>query len=144
MQWKSATFAVVLMLLSTTSGCLTVVDDDGPILSIELFWDSRPDNSTFVEGTCFDGDVRRMEWRLIDSESGDVVAMRSEPCANGIDVIDPDPGEYELELTGYRRVLAAEGEEPIDEPLWNVTCTGLTVLRFDVAYECDIEAPSGE
>jgi hypothetical protein len=119
-----------------------VVDDDGPILSIELFWDARPDSSSFVAGTCFDGDVRTMDWRLIDAETGDVVARRSEACANGIDVIDPDPGEYELELTGYRRVLAAEGEPPVDEPLWNVTCTGLVVLRFDVAYECNIEAPS--
>ena len=144
MQWKPATGAVLLMLLGAASGCLTVVDDDGPILSIELFWDSRPDDGTFVAGTCFDGDVHRMAWQLIDSESGDVVAERSEACANGIDVIDPDTGEYELVLTGFRRVIAAEGEEPVDEPLWNVTCTGLTVLRFDVAYECEIEAPAEE
>jgi hypothetical protein len=61
-----------------------------------------------------------------------VVAQREEACANAIDVIEPDWGEYTLEVTG---------RDENDEPLWNVECSGLRVLRFDVGYECDIEAP---
>ena len=123
-----------LLLCAAASGCLTVADDEGPILSIELFWDERPDDDMFVGGTCNGADVEWMEWKLIRHQDGkdEVVAERDEPCANAIDVLEPDRGDYTLEVTGRTE----DGEA-----LWNVECTGLTVLRFDVAYECDIEAP---
>ena len=135
MRWKSASFAVALLLVGTSPGCLTVVDDDGPILSIELFWDARPETDAFVAGTCKSADVERMEWKLIlhrEGEPDEVVAERDEACHNAIDVLEPERGDYTLEVTG----LTKDGDA-----LWNVECTGLSVLRFDVAYECDIEAP---
>lgn len=124
-----------LLLCAGASGCLTVADDDGPILSIELYWDESPGNDGFEGGTCRGAGVDEMEWRLIlhqDGKDDEVVAERTEKCANAIDVLEPERGNYTLELTGRDE----DGAE-----LWNVECTGLTVLRFDVAYECDIEAP---
>jgi hypothetical protein len=114
---------------------LTVADDEGPILAIELLWDSRPETDAFVGGTCRSAGVEWMEWRLIrqrEGEPDEVVAERDEPCHNAIDVLEPEVGEYTLEVTGRTED---------DEALWNVECTRLKVLRFDVAYECDIEAP---
>jgi hypothetical protein len=132
---KRLASAVTVVLLCATSGCLTVADDEGPILAIELFWDSRPETDSFVGGTCRSAGVEWMEWRLIrqrEGEADEVVAERDEPCHNAIDVLEPEVGEYTLEVTG---------RTDDDEALWNVECTGLKVLRFDVAYECDIEAP---
>lgn len=132
---RLASAVTVLLLCAAASGCLTVADDDGPILSIELFWDARPETDSFVAGTCNSADVERMEWKLIlhrEGEPDEVVAERDEECHNAIDVLEPERGDYTLEVTGRTEDGGA---------LWNVECTGLTVLRFDVAYECDIEAP---
>jgi hypothetical protein len=132
---RLASAVPLLLLCAAASGCLTVADDDGPILSIELFWDARPETNSFVGGTCLSADVESMEWRLIlhhEDGEDEVVAEREEKCHNAIDVLEPERGDYTLEVTGRTE----DGDA-----LWNVECTGLTVLRFDVAYECDIEAP---
>jgi hypothetical protein len=134
MMWIGALLALGL------SGCLTVDDDEGPILSIELFWDARPEGSGFFGGTCNDAGVRWMDWTLRRSGSDDEVASREELCADGIDVIDPEPGDYWLEITGF---------DEDDNPIWQASCpsdadASLTVLRFDVAYACDIPAPVSE
>lgn len=123
-----------LLLCAGASGCLTVADDEGPILSIELYWDERPESRTFEGGTCRSAGVDEIEWRLLlhhPGEKDEVVAERTQACTNAIDVLEPDRGEYTLELTGRDDDGAA---------LWNVECTRLTVLRFDVTYECDIDA----
>ena len=83
-----------------------------------------------------------MEWTLYRIETtrtarSRVDVGRTEACADGIDVIEPEPGEYWLEITGI---------DEDDEPIWQANCPedddqSLTVLRFDVAYACDIEAP---
>jgi hypothetical protein len=193
---RLASAVTVLLLCVAASGCLTVANDDGPILAIDLYWDARPETDAFVAGTCNSADVARMEWGLflnIDeppSECGDdrdgdgtpntrdkpvgvadsdpcvpdadaeacptgdsdgdevpnsldvdndppcdlaeLVANRDEDCHNAIDVLEPERGDYTLKVTGRTGA---------DDALWNVECTGLNVLRFDVAYECDIEAP---
>jgi hypothetical protein len=119
------------------TGCLTVDDDEGPIMSIELFWDARPESNGFFGGTCREADVHWMDWTLYRADTDEEIAMRSEPCADGIDVIDPRPGAYWLEITGF---------DEDDMPIWEASCpmesdAALTVLRFDVAYACNIEAP---
>lgn len=132
---RLATALTGLLLCAVAPGCLTIADDDGPILSVELYWDARPDDADkFVGGTCHTAGVESMEWKLIkhENDKDTVVAQGDEQCANAIDVIEPDWGEYTLEVTG---------RDADDEPLWNVECAGLRVLRFDVGYECDIEAP---
>jgi len=128
-----ATALSALLLCLGALGCLAVSDDDGPILSIELFWDEKPDTAKFVAGTCNGADVDRMEWMLIrtDGDRDEVVATGDEDCANGIDVLEPENGEYSLEITGY---------DDDDQPLWDRVCEGFAVLRFDVGYRCDIDA----
>jgi hypothetical protein len=116
---------------------LTVDDDEGPIMSLELYWDVRPASTGFVEGTCGEADVARMDWALYRTDSDDPVAEQSESCKDGIDVINPTPGEYWLEITGF---------DTEDNAIWHATCpededSALTVLRFDVAYACNIPAP---
>ena len=124
-----------LLLCAGASGCLTVADDEGPILSIELYWDEQPESDAFEPGTCNSADVDEIEWRLIRVEKGkddEVVAKRKQACTNAIDVLEPKRGEYTLEITG---------RDDEGQALWTVDCTDLNVLRFDVAYECDIAAP---
>lgn len=123
------------VLMAGLAGCLTVADDEGPILSMELFWDEETGND-FSGGTCDSADVDRMAWTLLDAD-GDEVASHtdetdadSQPCFNAIDIIDPGPGNYELEISG----LDDDGRE-----LWTATCSDMDVLRFDVSYNCEIE-----
>jgi hypothetical protein len=120
---------VALVLATAASGCLDFTDDEGPVMSVELFWDQRPDEARFVGATCGQAGVDEMHWTLTRVDDGTVAVDRSEPCANGIDIIDPRPGEYELELTG----LDDDGKK-----VWGTTCVGLSVLRFDSGFACDI------
>lgn len=158
MKTSIAATLATLVTIAFAPGCLTVSDDQGPTLSVEIFWDDEPDSSDFQGEDCYGARVDRMEWSLWqgsnetcsagDAAEGlcrradpDVDGARSfwlwaedndENCRNAIDVIDAPPGTYELDLTG------------IDEdgaPKWQATCSGLTVLRFDVAFECDVPAP---
>ena len=125
----------LLMALSALAplglaACLTVGDDQGAVLRIELFWDERVGTSAFHAGTCHSAGAERMDWSLHD-ENGDEVAGNEEVCADTIDVLDSVPGEYELTITGYDK----NGDEK-----WRGKCTKLLVLRFDVGYRCDIDS----
>ena len=155
---KPTAFPIAALLgLAFAPGCLTVSDDQGPTLSIEIFWDAKPESSTFRGSDCYGAQVDKMSWLLWrGSDETCTAAMEAEGqcrradleedgvesfepwagdddnCRNAIDVIDPTPGVYELDLTGYDE----DGNDA-----WKATCSGLTVLRFDVAYECDVPAP---
>lgn len=155
---KAATTVLFAWLLATLcGGCLTI-ENDGPILSVELFWDDDTvSKDHFLGDDCGGVDVDRMEWVLwhgsndpcgrVDEENGDcrpadadrdgassfwLVASDEGKCKSAIDVLDAKPGHYELDITGY---------DNGGDALWKATCSGLTVLRFDVAYACDIPAP---
>ena len=47
MRWNTVWMALAGLLRPRRPGCLTVADDEGPILSIELFWDARPESTEF-------------------------------------------------------------------------------------------------
>jgi hypothetical protein len=133
MRWHLV--AALVAVVTIVTGCLTVADDEGPILSIELYWDEDLDSSESW-GTCDSAGVEEMQWELIDS-AGEVVASNDggedlQPCYNAIDVIDPAPGEYSLVISGF---------DDAREELWYVECSEMEVLRFDIAYRCNIEAP---
>lgn len=134
---KLSLWVVGAALSALASGCLTLDDDDGPILSIDLYWDERPDSSGFVGSTCNEAGVQWMEWTLYRIEDGERVEVdsRSEECADLLEVVEPRPGDYELDITGI------DGDE---QAKWSVTCgepgAYLTIVRFDVAYFCEIEA----
>jgi hypothetical protein len=123
------------------SGCLDFSDNRGAIMSVELCWDEQPGagfvgrnctNSSSDKGTCDRAGVDTMVWTLTNAGTGAKVANRSEPCANGIDVVDPAPGRYTLSVTGMDK----------DQTItWKATCKGLDLLRFDIGYECDVDAP---
>jgi len=119
----------VLLLVIGLSGCLDFTDDEGPVMSVELFWDEHPDSATFIPGECETANVDTMEWHLVRKDDGVEVASNVEACANGIDIVDPRPGTYALKITGFD----SDGTK-----VWATRCSGLTVLRFDVGYECDI------
>jgi predicted nucleic acid-binding Zn-ribbon protein len=124
-------------LCALAAGCLTLADDDGPTLAIDLYWDDRPGDPEFDGVTCDEADVEWMEWTLYRIEDGKRVEVdsRSERCADLLEVIEPRPGDYELDITGI---------DDRDQALWSVTCgepgAYLTIVRFDVAYICDIHA----
>jgi hypothetical protein len=103
--------------------------EEGTLLAIELFWDEQPEADNYVPGTCASAGARWMEWTLTN-EDGTELASRSEPCADGIDVYDPAPDTYTLELTGF---------DENDDPRWSAACTGLTIARSDVFHDCEVE-----
>lgn len=129
----SAMAAFFCLLLLSTS-CLTVADDEGPILSVELYWDEEPDDG-FVGGTCDTAGVETMEWHLLDEHGDEVQTNISgsrdslHPCYNAIDILGLDPGGYRLEISGY---------DEDDRLRWTETSGVLNVLRFDVSYRFDI------
>lgn len=153
---KTLLRALFCVLLPLAQGCLTVADDEGPTLSVEIFWDDEADSEDFRGEDCFGARVDQMEWALWrglpirctpeEEDAGDcrqaesdddvesywLVDSAEDSCRDAIDVIDPAPGTYELDLTGY---------DEAGLPVWATTCSGLTVLRFDVTYECDVHAP---
>jgi hypothetical protein len=125
--------ALALIVGLGVTGCLRFARGDGPWLAIVLYWDVEPepetdDSDNYSGGTCRSARADTMEWTLYD-QNGDVVDGREEACADAIDVIEPKPGVYQLEITGFDR----DGEAR-----WAVCCQGLRVLRFDVVYACDI------
>lgn len=132
---KHGLIAALLALAFAGTGCLTVADDEGPILSVELYWDEEPDNG-FVGGTCETAGVDEMEWRLLDANDEEVETNissargSSRPCYNAIDILGLEPGTYHLEVSG------------VDDDgvmRWTTRRSAeLNVLRFDVAYALDI------
>jgi hypothetical protein len=131
---RHGVLAALVSLAFAGAGCLTVADDEGPILSVELYWDEEPDNG-FVGGTCETAGVDTMEWHLLD-ESGDEVDTNLtsardsvHDCYNAIDILGLAPGTYRLEVTGY-------DEDGVQR--WTETSGELKVLRFDVMYAFDI------
>ncbi|MDH5676061.1 MAG: hypothetical protein OEZ06_28320 [Myxococcales bacterium] len=133
---------LLLVLLAVgAAGCLES-DDDERILIVDLYWDDLSESEERFRGSkCSEAGVAEMRWRLVNQDGDEVAASDGfEPCANGIDIIDPDPGDYELELEGYSESdLDTDPDDPT--PTWNVVCTGLSILRYDVGYACEIEAP---
>lgn len=130
---RHGAIVALLSLSSLASSCLTVADDEAPILSVELYWDEKP-GSGFVGGTCETAGVDRMEWTLLDADDRKVdsnVGRRgaSDLCYNAIDFLDLEAGTYRLEIVGY---------DEDDEQRWMETSGELKVLRFDVSYRFDI------
>ena len=126
--------AALIALLLLSSSCLTVADDEGPILSVELYWDEEPGGG-FEGGTCESADVEEMEWTLLDQNGDEVQTSLSghrdsvHLCYNAIDILGLEPGTYRLEITGY---------DDAGNARWMETSGELQVLRFDVSYRFDI------
>jgi hypothetical protein len=134
-------YAVALLLAAVTSGCFDFSGNGGPLMSVELCWDEKP-GDTFVgddcvrtgQGTCSSAGVTQMSWTLTQVESGKTVASGTNAkCKSGMDIVDPAPGRYTLKISGTDK----DGNM-----LWQSSCKGLDVLRFDIAYECNVDAPA--
>jgi hypothetical protein len=121
-----------VLLAVWSSGCLDLSGHQAVVMSLNLAWDEDTQTSDFQSGTCNSAGVKSMTWSLTRSDTKEEVASNTEPCANGIDVIDPSPAEYTLKVTGT---------DSNGDTLWHSTCKGLRVLRFDVSYDCDVDAP---
>lgn len=131
---RHGVLAALVSFAFAGAGCLTVADDEGPILSVELYWDEMDDDD-FVGGTCDTAGVTTMEWHLLDADGEEVETNVSTArdsthrCYNAIDILGLSPGTYRLEITGY---------DENDVPRWTQTSGELKVLRFDVTYAFDI------
>jgi hypothetical protein len=111
------------------SGC--VVANDEVNMSLTLLWDRQPGDDRFSGASCVRAGVERMEWRLIDVDGDEQVEEGNDECTESVLIVDPRPGEYALEITGYAGGVAQ----------WGTRCTGLVVTRFDVEQSCDIPSP---
>jgi hypothetical protein len=129
---RLAPCAIAVLLATWSSGCLDLSGHQANVMSLNLNWDEATTTSKFAPGTCKSATVDSMTWSLTRADTGEEVANNTEPCANGIDVIDPSPADYTLKITGNDKSGSA---------LWHSTCKGLRVLRFDVSYDCDVDAP---
>jgi len=123
---------VLSTLVTLTTGCFAV-NDNGPIMSVELFWDEQPNGQRFSPGDCSSAGVDAMQWSLLKVEGNRRLAVdgRKEACADAIDIFEPAPGEY---------ILKVVGDDAQGKTLWNDECSMLWVSRFDVAYDCNISA----
>jgi len=134
MTMRHGVIAGLIALAFASTGCLTVADDEGPILSVELYWDEEPEGD-FVGGTCETAGVETMEWHLLDADGEEVQTNISSArgsahgCYNAIDILGLAPGTYRLEISGY---------DSDDNLRWTETSGELKVLRFDVMYAFDI------
>ena len=125
---------VLWALASLFTGCFAV-NDQGPVLSVELFWDGATGSKDFTGTTCDKAGVDSMTWTLyaVDGTHKVKSTGNTEVCADAIDIFALKPGEYTLEISG----TDANGNRlwPKDE------CTKLWVSRFDISYDCSIAAP---
>jgi hypothetical protein len=128
---RLATCAIALLLATAASGCLDFTGHQATVMSVELYWDEQPGTAAFAGGTCRSAGVDTMTWSLTRVDTGKKVAGDTEPCTNGLDVLDPAPADYTLKISG---------NDKNGKTLWAATCKGLAVLRFDVGYSCDIDA----
>jgi hypothetical protein len=129
------------LLAAVISGCFDFSGNGGPLMSVELCWDEQPGDG-FVgddcvrtgQATCSSAGVEQMSWSLTQVESGKTVAtsVKGAKCKSGMDIVDPAPGRYTLKISGTDK----DGNM-----LWQSSCKGLDVLRFDIAYECNVDAP---
>jgi len=120
-------------LATLTTGCFAV-NDKGPVVSVELFWDEQPNSQRFSPGDCGSAGVDTMEWSLlqVDGKNKREVDAYEGACVDGIDIMYPPPGEY---------VLKVVGKDEQGKKLWNDECSMLWVSRFDVLYDCNISSP---
>ncbi len=132
---RVAPLALGLLLATASSGCLDFTSQQNTVMSVDLYWDEQTASGDFSGGTCKSAGVSTISWTLTRADNGDEVASNkdmSKKCVNGIDFIDQPAAQYTLKITG---------QDANGDTLWNATCKGLAVLRFDVGYECDIDAP---
>jgi hypothetical protein len=123
---------VSLALSSAASGCVLGNDSDPPVLSTDLFWDRSPQSGKFSNGTCESAGVVWMDWQLKDEDDRVVVTSEDggQECEDGFDFVDVGPGNYKLTVMGY---------DDAEQQLWNGSCDGLVLERFDVLYPCRVE-----
>ena len=97
----------------------------GTTLIVNLFWDTGAGY-----GTCAEAAVDTMGYELYDSvDVNPVFAEFDIPCQDQLIFDDPAVDIYELGVTG----------DATDGTKWGITCTGLTVDRGMVTYDCSVD-----
>jgi hypothetical protein len=125
--------AACLILLSVTAGgCVLGNDNDRPVLAVDPLWDLTP-GDRFSGDTCRGAGVVYMTWEIQDARGRKLKASEDLEDCKPLDFIGLVPGTYRLEIAGYDR-----GEEK----LWETTCSGLELGRFDVLYPCEVDSLS--
>lgn len=126
-------------------GCVSTGSDGSSEvhLAIDLYWEEleEGDGSESCEST----GIQYTQWRLLDAD-GETVACHptdddggclDEPAHDCSDVIEAvlPPGEYSLELDGYRPGCRT--------PEWHALCESIFLDRFDEQYACLIDGTAG-
>jgi hypothetical protein len=126
--------AACLILVSVTAGgCVLGNDNDRPVLAVDPLWDVTP-GGHFSGDTCRGAGVVFMTWEIQDEDGHSLKKSRDlEPC-KPLDFIGLTPGTYKLVIEGY---------DHAEQKLWETTCPGLALGRFDVLYPCEVDQLSG-
>jgi hypothetical protein len=126
--------AACLILVSVTAGgCVLGNDNDRPVLAVDPLWDVTP-GDPFSGDECRIAGVRFMTWEIQDDDGHTLKKSPKIEDCKPLDFIGLFPGTYRLVIAGYDRNV---------EKLWETTCSGLTLGRFDVLYPCEVDQLSG-
>lgn len=127
--WTVLSLLCVVGTSVTASSCVLGNDNDRPVLAVDPLWDLTP-GDRFVGDSCRNAGVVAMTWEIQDNRGKSLEKSDDlEPC-KPLDFLGLTPGTYRLQLAGYDRD---------EEKLWESTCKGLELGRFDVLYTCDVD-----
>jgi hypothetical protein len=131
---KVALGAACLILVSVTAGgCVLGNDNDRPVLAVDPLWDVTP-GDRFLGEPCEGANVAFMTWEIQDAHGKTLQRSRDLEKCLPLDFFGLVPGTYRLMISGYDRH---------EDKLWETTCSGLKLGRFDVLYPCEVDQLSG-
>jgi hypothetical protein len=126
--------AACLLLVSVTAGgCVLGNDNDRPVLAVDPLWDVTP-GDRFSGDSCRGAGVTFMTWEIQDDDGHTLKKSRDLEDCRPLDFIGLVPGTYRLVIAGY---------DHDEVKLWETTCSGLALGRFDVLYPCEVDQLSG-
>jgi hypothetical protein len=126
--------AAWLILVGVTAGsCVLGNDNDRPVLAVDPLWDVTP-GDRFSGDSCDGAGVQFMTWEIQDDDGKSLKKSRDLEDCKPLDFIGLVPGTYQLVIAGY---------DNRENKLWEATCSGLELGRFDVLYPCEVDELSG-
>lgn len=128
-----------------TTGC-GAADNEELIIAINLYWEEP----TGVDGpeSCQSAGVDFVQWKLLDEggetidcephKDGACIDAPTGDCLDRLEIVLP-PGEYTLQLDGYRSACKPTSDDGVWVPNWHAECDSIFVDRFEERYGCIID-----